>query len=420
MTERTQLTNGMPILYHRMEHSPTTTFLILVKVGSRYESDSEKGISHFLEHMMFKGTKKRPDSQSIATKLDELGASYNAFTGFEYTGYWIKVANEKSDIALDILSDIFQNSLFQEEDIERERGAILEEMNMIADNPMRKVMYTYQSLLYGDSPLGRSIVGTRESVQSFRRSDFVEYFFGKYSSRNSLFVISGGVEPQIVDDTKNSLAEVRECEAPSYEKVEVQRDSYIEIESKDTDQVHLSAGVPTHGLHSEERYTGELIATLLGGYMSSRLFQEIREKRGLAYYAAARTNEHDDVGSMVFRSGVQVGKLADVVEIIAQEIRNLAETMTEEEFIRAKEHTKGTLSIAFETSDRVAMEIAFRELFMGESFDIGRELSRYDAVSFEDVKAYAKKYFEKSPLYVAAIGKVSDEEIQRIQAVNEL
>jgi predicted Zn-dependent peptidase len=410
MTERINLTNGMPILYHPMEHSPTTTILILVKVGSRYENDSQRGISHFLEHMMFKGTKKRPDSQSIATKLDELGASYNAFTGFEYTGYWIKVANHKTEIAMDILSDIFQNSLFQEKDIETERGAILEEMNMIADTPSRQVMYAYQELLYGDTPLGRSIVGTRNSVKGFKREDFVNYFFGKYSSQNSLFVISGGVDRSAVDTASSMLSHLRSAKAPQYEEASLSSEGYLSIQEKDTDQVHLAAGVPTHGLRSDEKYAGELVSTLLGGYMSSRLFREIREKRGLAYYAAARSNEHEDVGSMVFRSGIQVGKTAEVIEIISDQIRNLAHTMTEEEFLRAKEHTKGSISIAFETSDRIAMEIAFRELFLGESFDISRELSRYDEVTFDHARNYAQKYFVDTPLYIATIGKVSDDE----------
>lgn len=410
MTERITLPNGMPILYHPMEHSPTTTILILVKVGSRYENDSQRGISHFLEHMMFKGTKKRPDSQSIATKLDELGASYNAFTGFEYTGYWIKVANHKAQIAMDILSDIFQNSLFQEKDIETERGAILEEMNMIADTPARQVMYAYQELLYGDTPLGRSIVGTRDSVKGFQRDEFVDYFFGKYSAQNSLFVMSGGVERSAIDTASTMLSGVRSTEAPQYTPATLSHEKYVSIQDKDTDQVHLAAGVPTHGLQSEEKYAGELVSTLLGGYMSSRLFREIREKRGLAYYAAARSNEHEDVGSMVFRSGVQVGKTAEVIEIISDQIKHLAQSITEEEFLRAKEHTKGSISIAFETSDRIAMEIAFRELFLGESFDISRELARYDEVSIEDARAYAQKYLVDSPMYVAAIGKVSDEE----------
>lgn len=420
MTERFNLPSGMPILYHSMEHSPTTTILILVKVGSRYENNSQRGISHFLEHMMFKGTKKRPDSQSIATKLDELGASYNAFTGFEYTGYWIKVANHKAELAVDILTDIFQNSLLQEKDIETERGAILEEMNMIADTPARQVMYEYQELLYGDTPLGWSIVGTKDSVKSFQRKDFIDYFFRKYSAQNSLLVISGGAERGVVETASSLLLKTRSHEAPTYEKARLSTSKYLSIQEKDTDQVHLVTGVPTHGLRSEEKYAGELVSTLLGGYMSSRLFREIREKRGLAYYAAARSNEHEDVGSMIFRSGVQVGKTAEVVQIIHDEIRNLFDTMTEEEFIRAKEHTKGSISIAFETSDSVAMEIAFRELFLDESFDVSRELNRYDEVSFADAKAYAQKYFVSTPMYVAVIGKISDQERTQIDLISKI
>jgi predicted Zn-dependent peptidase len=417
MTEKILLPNQLPILYHQMLHSPTTTVLILVKVGSRYENKMQQGISHFLEHMMFKGTTHRPDSLSISIELDEIGADYNAFTGFEYTGYWVKVANQKTQIAVDVLADIFQNSLFQEKEISTERGAILEEMNMIADNPMRQVKYHYQELLYGDSSLGRPIIGTSESVQRFTRNDLKDYFFSKYSASNSLVVVSGGVQTDELDNIQHAFKDLRSQPSPTFEPVIHQTGKTFSHQYKDTDQVHLTAGIPTHGMLSEDRFVGEIIATVLGGYMSSRLFTEIREKRGLAYYAAARTQEHEDLGSLMLLSGVKIGKVSEVVEIMRDQTQYLADTLTIEEFTRAKEHIKASLAVAFETSDRIAMEIAFRELLMKESFDIELEMNKYDSVTFEDARNYIKKYLQSGQMYVATIGKISETELQTIQNI---
>jgi predicted Zn-dependent peptidase len=413
MYKTRKLDNGLTIIGIPLKDSKTTTVLTLVGVGSRYESDTEKGLSHFLEHMMFKGTQKRPNAKIIAQELDGLGASYNAFTSYEYTGYWVKVRNQKKYIALDIIADIFQNSLLQESDIKVERGAITEELNMYLDMPTRQIHSDFQSLLYGDTPLGRSIIGTRESIHLFTRPDFTEYVSQKYVTGNTYIIIAGEVDTAIIDRVEESFRYARnQKDIPQRESITISQTSpQVAIRSKKTDQTHLMLGFHIPSIHTEDRYIATIASTILGGYMSSRLFTEIREKRGLSYYIRADSHHFDDTGVFSINTGVQNTKVIETVKRIVQELQHIKNIpVSDKELNIAKEHIKGQTVMEFESSDEIAAIIGMNELLLKQPFDLDKEMDLYGAVTKQQILDFLQQYAQSQYLNLALIGDISSSE----------
>lgn len=414
MYKKRVLDNGLSIIGYPIKNSQTTTLLVLVGVGSRYESEKERGLSHFLEHMMFKGTKKRPSAKIVATELDALGASYNAFTGYEYTGYWVKVRNTQKNIALDVISDIFQNSLLAEKDILVERGAIVEELNMYLDLPMRSIHDKFQTLLYGDTPLGREIIGTKEHIMNFRKPDFDQYFNQKYVAGNTYIVVAGDVNSQTLDLVEEKFMNIRVNQIPERESIQESQDSAkVFIDYKKTDQCHIMYGFRTVDVHSEEKYKAYLVSTILGGYMSSRLFTEIREKRGLAYYVRASSDHFDDAGYLAVNAGIRNDKVLEAVKIISKEFAKIKLTgITEKELKIAKENIKAHMVMGLESSDNIAEAVAMHELQLKEPFDVEKELVEFDKIKKQDIQDFMNKYCLEDKLNLALIGnfKQKDQE----------
>ena len=414
MYKKRVLDNGLSIIGYQIKNSQTTTLLVLVGVGSRYESEKERGLSHFLEHMMFKGTKKRPSAKIVATELDALGASYNAFTGYEYTGYWVKVRNTQKNIALDVISDIFQNSLLAEKDILVERGAIVEELNMYLDLPMRSIHDKFQTLLYGDTPLGREIIGTKDHIMNFRKPDFDQYFNQKYVAGNTYIVVAGDVNSQTLDLVEEKFKNIRVNQVPERESIkEIQDSAKVFIDYKKTDQCHIMYGFRTVDVHSEEKYKAYLISTILGGYMSSRLFTEIREKRGLAYYVRASSDHFDDAGYLAVNAGIRNDKVLEAVKIISKEFAKIKLTgITEKELKIAKENIKAHMVMGLESSDNIAEAVAMHELQLKEPFDVEKELAEFDKIKKQDIQDFMNKYCLEDKLNLALIGnfKQKDQE----------
>ncbi len=414
MYKKRVLDNGLSIIGYPIKNSQTTTLLVLVGVGSRYESEKERGLSHFLEHMMFKGTKKRPSAKIVATELDALGASYNAFTGYEYTGYWVKVRNTQKNIALDVISDIFQNSLLAEKDILVERGAIVEELNMYLDLPMRSIHDKFQTLLYGDTPLGREIIGTKDHIMNFRKPDFDQYFNQKYVAGNTYIVVAGDVNSQTLDLVEEKFKNIRVNQVPERESIkEIQDSAKVFIDYKKTDQCHIMYGFRTVDVHSEEKYKAYLISTILGGYMSSRLFTEIREKRGLAYYVRASSDHFDDAGYLAVNAGIRNDKVLEAVKIISKEFAKIKLTgITEKELKIAKENIKAHMVMGLESSDNIAEAVAMHELQLKEPFDVEKELAEFDKIKKQDIQDFMNKYCLEDKLNLALIGnfKQKDQE----------
>lgn len=405
-----KLDNGLTIIGIPLKDSKTTTVLTLVGVGSRYESDTEQGLSHFLEHMMFKGTTKRPNAKVIAQELDGLGASYNAFTSYEYTGYWVKVRNQKKYIALDVIADIFQNSLLKESDIQVERGAIVEELNMYLDMPTRQIHSDFQTLLYGqETPLGRPIIGTKESIHSFTRQDFIDYFSHKYVTNNTYIIIAGEVDTNMLDKVEASFNNARQAEAPQKLDVKIgQNAPRVNIRNKKTDQTHLMLGFHIPSVHEQDRYTAAIASTILGGYMSSRLFTEVREKRGLSYYIRADSHHFDDTGVFSVNTGVQNTKVLETVKLILKELKDIKSyTVSDKELNIAKEHIQGQTVMGFESSDEIAAIVGMNELLLHKPFDLDYEMEQYRSVKKEQILEFMQRYAIPQHLNLSLIGNIS-------------
>lgn len=413
--KRTVLGNGLRVVTIPMPGIESATVMVMVGAGSRYESKKNNGISHFLEHMAFKGTKKRPSAMAIASLIDSLGGENNAFTGKETTAYYIKTQATHLNTSLDILSDMLQNSLFDPTEIEKEKGVIIEEINMYEDTPMRKLGDIYEQLLYGDTPMGWDIAGTKEVIRSVDRDYFTSYMQSLYSADNMTVVVAGGVDPkkveQLVEEYFGQMPQFATVK-PSHveENTENQQKPATLIRPKKTEQTHIAIGVRTIPLEHEDRYALDVLAAIMGGGMSSRLFHEVREKRGLAYYVRTNSDNYTDVGTLVTAAGVDPARVEKAVKVIVEQHAQLRKpgNITDEELHRAKELLKGHFVLDLEDSRSVASFYAHQEILESHIEDPTDILRRVDEVKMDDIERVTKKYIVDSTLNLAAIGNIQD------------
>lgn len=403
------LPNGLTVVSAPMPSFESATALILVGAGSRYETKKNNGISHFLEHMAFKGTKTRPTYLEIAGLIDGIGGEFNAFTSKEYTGYYVKAGKNNIEIIIDLLSDMLQNSKLDEVEIEKEKGVIIEEINLYEDTPMRHIGDIYERLLYGDTPLGWDTAGEKEIIRSLKRKDFVEYMNSLYSPDNMTVVFAGGIETKAVEKLAvkyfGSIARFKTAKPlPIKEK---QNKPEVMIKHKVTEQAHLALGVRTVPLDSKDRYSLSVLASVLGGGMSSRLFSEVREKRGLAYYVRCASDHYTDAGSLVVTAGVDPKRIFEAVEVIAAELADLRDErkpISKEELRKAKEYIKGHLVLELEDSRSVSIYYATQQLLEKEIDNPDDIIKKIDNVTVEDIMEVAKKYLTEETLNFAVIG----------------
>lgn len=386
--------------------------MVMVGAGSRYETSQNNGISHFLEHMAFKGTKSRPTAMHIASLIDGIGGEFNAFTGKESTGYYVKSSSNHADLSLDLLSDMLQNSLLDAHEIEKEKGVIIEEINMYEDTPMRKIGDIYEELLYGDTPMGWDTAGTKKVIRSVNRDNFTSYMQSLYSAHNMTVVVAGGVENKKAEDlVKKHFGNMKRFDTLVADKViESQDKPEILLKEKKTEQVHLAIGFRTVGLNHKDRYPLEVLAAILGGGMSSRLFEEVREKRGLAYYVRTSSDNYADVGTLVTNAGVDAARTNDAIEVILQEYKKISngKPIEESEIRKAKEFLKGHFVLELEDSRSVASFYATEELLEDKVYNPEEILKKIEEVTVDDVKDVAKKYFVEKTLNLAVIGNFND------------
>lgn len=388
----------------------SATALILIGTGSRYETKDNNGISHFLEHMAFKGTKSRPTYMEIASLIDGIGGEFNAFTSKEYTGYYIKAGANNIEMTLELLSDMLQNSKLDAAEIEKEKGVIIEEKNLYEDTPMRHIGDVYEGLLYGDTPLGWDTVGeSKEVIRALTREDFVKYMNSLYSPDNMTIVFAGGVESKEVEDlSMKYLSALKKFKISKALPVkENQTKPAVSIKHKKTEQAHLAVGVRTVPLESEDRYPLSVLASILGGGMSSRLFSEVREKRGLAYYVRASSDHYIDAGSLVVTAGVDPTRIFEAVEVIISELADLRDgrkPISKEELRKAKEYLKGHLVLELEDSRSVSIYYATQQILEKKIDNPDEILKKIDAVSEKDILRVAKKYLIGKTLNFAVIG----------------
>lgn len=407
--------NGIRLLTVPMPSFESATVLVMAGAGSRYETRKNNGISHFLEHMAFKGTKKRPSAQAISSLIDGIGGEFNAFTGKETTGYYIKSGKENVGLTVDVLSDMLQNSLLDTKEIEKEKGVIIEEINLYEDMPMRKIGDIYENLLYGDTPLGWDIAGEKDSIKSITRDDFVAYMGSLYSAHNITIVVAGGIdEKQIYEKITAHFGSMKRFEIISFlPNTEKQTKPRILVKNKKTEQIHIALGVRTVANDNIDRYPLEVLASILGGGMSSRLFTEVRERRGLAYYVRSHSDHYMDAGSFVSMAGIDPKRVDDAVKVMMEEYQKVSGgnmQITDDELAKAKSYLKGHLVLELEDSRSVATFYAHQELTEKSIENPSEVLKKIDAVTKEHVEAVGKKYFVNTGLNLALIGNYPEEE----------
>lgn len=411
------LPNGLSVIFVDTKAFPTLTTLLLIGAGSRYENTENNGVAHFFEHMAFKGSKKYPSSLIISSVIEGLGGVFNAFTAKDHTGYWIKAPTEDFEAVIDVLSDMVMNPLLIEGEIEKEKGVIVEEINLYEDTPYRQVGEIFEKVLYDGHPLGYEITGTKKSVKAFTRKTFVDYINKLYHPRNLVLVVAGGfpqlpggetnfspfkklIEEKFVawkNGTKAEFPNINEC----------QNSPQIYVKSKKTEQAHFCLGFRTFSFFDARKHALSVLSTILGGGMSSRLFVELRERRGLCYYISTGRELYHDAGNLVTQAGVtnSVEKVKESVEITLNEHRKIAKgELTKEELNNAKELLKGRLLISMEDSSNVASFFGSRKLLQNSLETPQETIKKIESVNFDDVVSLAKQLFVPERLNFAMVG----------------
>jgi len=411
MYNKAVLDNGLRIITSTMPHSRSVCLAILVGAGSCYESKEEAGISHFTEHLFFKGTERRPTSKEITQDIEGVGGIINGGTDKELTVFWCKVASPHFSIALDVLSDILLNSRFDNKNIERERQVINEEINMNLDLPQQRVSMLIDELLWPEQPLGREVIGYKETVSSITREQLLNYVARRYMPNNTVLSIAGNIQHE------EAIAQIEPLFdkwaagelATGYITDAKQTEARLRIEPKDIEQAHLCLAVHGFSRSHPQRFTLDLLNTVLGGGMSSRLFMEIREHKGLAYDIHSYTEHFLNSGSFAIYAGVDPEKIETAVAAILDETSQIKQGITATELTRAKELSKGRLYLRFEDSQNVALWYGGQEILTQQILDIDDVISIVDAITIDELKEVAKEILTESGLNLAITGPVKEE-----------
>ncbi|TSC82745.1 MAG: Uncharacterized protein G01um101420_103 [Parcubacteria group bacterium Gr01-1014_20] len=413
MHKKLTLKNGLRVILVPQASTLAATVLILVEAGSEYETKNINGLSHFLEHLMFKGTKNRPKRGMIANELDSLGAEYNAFTGGQYTGYYAKVQKEKIAKALDLVSDLYLNPIFIPEEIEKERGVIIEEINMYEDTPMRRVHELFSGLLYGDQPAGWDIAGRKEVIRELKRDQFETYRTKHYVASKTVVVVAGAFqEKNVLGQIKETFGHLKKLPAPKKLKTtEKQSKPELSIKFKESDQSHLVLGVRAFDVFDKRRHALQVLGNVLGGGMSSRLFRKVRDDLGAAYYVKADSDLTLDHGYMSVAAGVDHLKIEIVIKAVLEEMKRLTtELVPEVELQKSKDHLIGNFILGLEGSDDLASYYGGQEIITRKTKEPEEVIKNVKAVRAEEIRAVAKTLFVDRGLNLAVIGPYKESE----------
>ncbi|MBV9792245.1 MAG: insulinase family protein [Chloroflexi bacterium] len=405
------LPNGLRIIAEEMPHTHSVSMGVFTKVGSRYEPARLSGVSHFLEHMFFKGTPKR-NAKQISEAIEGIGGMLNAYTSYDSTCYYAKVADIHFDRAVDTLSDMLLNSLFDPKEIEKERRVIIEEINMSLDSPGDWVHQLLDETMWGDQPLGRDIAGTAESVSGLSREDLIDYKDQHYTYPNTVVSIAGNISTdEMVDTWTKALSKYRSGQRFEPEPTHgTLPNNKLRLLNKATEQANFCLGLPAVSYADPDRRPLQVLNSVLGSGMASRLFQEIREERGLAYSVYSYTAEFNDAGKWVIYGGVEIGKVQDAIAACLTELRKLREEgITEEEIQRVKEQVKGGMLIGLEDTWSVASRNGSHILRYDSVIPVEQVVAEIEAVTREDVLRVAQRLITPESLYLAVIGPYDDE-----------
>ena len=408
------LPNGIRIVTEQMPHVRSVSLGIWIGTGSRRENAEENGISHFIEHMVFKGTKNR-SAEEIARSVDSIGGGLDAFTAKEMVSYNTKVLDEHLPLAFDVLADLVRNPLFREDDIEKEKGVILEELKMEVDNPEYLLHEIFSSNFWKDHPIGKPILGTKETVQRFHREMLQEYYRRVYSPANILITAAGNLShAHIVELARNHFEDLEVSGPVPTDRAPVPHARLVFRNKTSLEQMHLYMGVPSYSLPHEDRFACYVLNTLLGGGMSSRLFQNIREKQGLAYAVYSELSMYSDTGCLAIYAGTSLEAARKVVDSIVHEFRDLKENLVpEEELRRAKDHLKGSFMLGLESTSSRMGNLARQELYFKRFFSLDDMVESIEKVTAEDVQRLAREFFDAKNITLAMLGNLGDFRIKR-------
>ncbi len=419
--ERQTLDNGLRLLTAPMPQVPSTTCFVFLAAGSRYETAQTNGIAHFCEHMFFKGTERRPTARDIGVEIDGIGGEFNAFTGKEYTGYYVKCASEHRGVALDVLTDMLRHSKFDTEEIEREKGVIIEEMNMYFDTPRDFISGVYDDVLYGDQPLGWDIIGRKETVRNATRETFFGYLDRWYKPSRMVVGIAGRLDGDVRADVERLFGDLEPTKTgePAPAVLEAAPRSKVNVHTKQSDQAHLILGVPSYPLEHPDRYVLQVLATVLGGGMSSRLFTEVRERRGLAYYVFGINHSYTDAGSLYAQAGVDLNRVDEAVTTIVDELKRVVdEPVPADELEKARNFSKGRFVLQLENPQGLILFGLRREVLEHGAVEPDEVMAALDAVTAEDVQRVAQDVIGRGALHLALIGPFDDaERFEKLVAV---
>jgi predicted Zn-dependent peptidase len=409
--ERHVLDNGLRVLTAPMPQAQSVTCMLMLAAGSRYETPETNGIAHFSEHMFFKGTERRPTARQIAGEIDAIGGEFNAFTGKEYTAYYVKCASEHRDVALDVLVDMLRNAKFDSGEIEREKGVIVEEMNMYFDTPRDYIGGVYEELLYGDQPLGWDIIGRKETVRNATRDTFMSYLDRWYHPSRIVLGVGGNIGDGLDERVRELLGDLAPQETPEPDAVKPYANGRVKVFTKQSDQAHVILGVPSYPLIHPDRYALQVLSNVLGGGMSSRLFTEVRERRGLAYYVFGLNHSYTDAGSLYAQAGVDINRIEEAVTTILGELRSIAaDAVPADELEKAKSFSKGRFVLQLESPQGLILFGLRREVLEGRVPDLAEVLDGVSAVTAEDVQRVAQDLISDASLRLAVIGPFDDAE----------
>jgi predicted Zn-dependent peptidase len=412
MYEKITLDNGLRLLTSEMPHTRSVSIVFFLGVGSRYETDAIAGISHFIEHLCFKGTEKRHTSWEISEAIESVGGILNGGTDKELTTYWCRVTSEHFPLALDVLIDLLRGSRFAAEDIDRERQVIIEEINMSLDSPRQRVAMLIDETLWPGQALGRDIAGSRETITAMARQQILDFFSSAYLPNNTVISIAGDIsQKKIQDSVSKSLSGWKPGSLPSgFPNKFTQQGASLKIEFRETEQVQLCLAVPGLSYFDPERFAVDLLSTILGEGMSSRLFTEIREQQCLAYDIHSYADHFSDSGAVIVYAGVDSSRVSEAVKAIINQLSKIKEEILDAELKKAKEMAKGRLLLSLESSRNVAAWLGAQELLTKRILTPDEAIALVEAVTIEDLKRVARKLFTGEKLNLAIVGPVKKEE----------
>lgn len=412
MYQKTTFDNGLRLLTCPMPHTRSVSLVFFIGAGPRYETDAEAGISHFIEHLCFKGTEKRRNSKEISETIESVGGIINGGTDKELTTFWCRVTSQHFLLALDVLIDLLRHSRFEAEDVDRERQIIIEEINMTLDSPRQRVSILIDELLWPGQPLGRDIAGNKETVAAITRQQVLDFFFSRYLPNNTVVSIAGDIDPKQVEDTiAQALGEWKPDKlSTGFPNIANQKVPRLHIESRDIEQVHLCLGIPGVSFFHPDRYAVDLLSIILGEGMSSRLFVAIREQQGLAYDIHSYADHFTDSGAIIIHAGVDPSRVDTALRAIIEQLSQLKEHISESELTKAKEIAKGRLLLSLENSRNVAGWLGAQEILTNRVLTTDEVIALVETVTTTDLMRVARQLLTGEKLNLAIVGPVKEKE----------